>query len=447
MTRVLVVEDDPQLVRALVINLQARTYGVDAAPDGATALRLAAARQPDVGRARPRTARHGRHRRHQGPARLDPRADPGALRPPGLRREGRRARRGRRRLHHQAVQHGRTAGPAAGRRPPHRDRAARPGDHRGHHRRLHHRPARQEGQPRRPRRPSHPDRMASAGDPGPQPRAGSSPSSSCSRRSGAPPRATRPTTFGSTWPSCGANWKRTPPTPGTSSPSPAWATASRADRAFGPAPAPTASDQQTTQETRTMARGKLRIYLGAAPGVGKTYAMLSEAHRRVERGTDCVVAFVEHHDRPRTEVMLHGLEQVPRQELDYRGAVFTEMDVDAVLARRPQVALVDELRAHQHPRLAQHQALAGRRGTARGRHRRRSPRSTSSTWSRSATSSSRSPVSGSRRPCPTRWCAGPTRSSWSTCRRRRCAAGWRTATSTSRTRSTRPCRTTSAPAT
>ncbi len=92
-----------------------------------------------------------------------------------------------------------------------------------------------------------------------------------------------------------------------------------------------------------MARGKLRIYLGAAPGVGKTYAMLSEAHRRVERGTDCVVAFVEHHSRPRTEVMLHGLEEIPRQELEYRGSVFTETDVDAVLARRPQVALVDEL--------------------------------------------------------------------------------------------------------
>ncbi|MGW4910281.1 ATP-binding protein [Streptomyces sp. NPDC004270] len=92
-----------------------------------------------------------------------------------------------------------------------------------------------------------------------------------------------------------------------------------------------------------MARGKLRIYLGAAPGVGKTYAMLSEAHRRVERGTDCVVAFVEHHDRPRTEVMLHGLEQVPRKELEYRDALFTEMDVDAVLHRAPAVALVDEL--------------------------------------------------------------------------------------------------------
>ncbi|MFD9218358.1 DUF4118 domain-containing protein, partial [Streptomyces sp. NPDC059544] len=92
-----------------------------------------------------------------------------------------------------------------------------------------------------------------------------------------------------------------------------------------------------------MRRGKLRIYLGAAPGVGKTYAMLSEGHRRVERGTDCVVAFVEHHDRPRTEVMLHGLEQIARREIEYRGTAFTEMDIDAVLARRPAVALVDEL--------------------------------------------------------------------------------------------------------
>ncbi|MFC7924139.1 DUF4118 domain-containing protein [Streptomyces cinereoruber] len=92
-----------------------------------------------------------------------------------------------------------------------------------------------------------------------------------------------------------------------------------------------------------MGRGKLRIYLGAAPGVGKTYAMLSEGHRRVERGTDCVAAFVEHHGRPRTETVLRGLEQVPRRTLEHRDAALTEMDVDAVLARRPAVALVDEL--------------------------------------------------------------------------------------------------------
>ncbi|MFH9674729.1 ATP-binding protein [Streptomyces sp. NPDC017405] len=92
-----------------------------------------------------------------------------------------------------------------------------------------------------------------------------------------------------------------------------------------------------------MARGTLRIYLGAAPGVGKTYAMLAEAHRRVERGTDCVVAFVEHHGRPRTEAMLHGLERVERRRLEHQGAAFEEMDVDAVLRRAPAVALVDEL--------------------------------------------------------------------------------------------------------
>ncbi|MGW3248174.1 sensor histidine kinase KdpD, partial [Streptomyces sp. NPDC001070] len=72
-----------------------------------------------------------------------------------------------------------------------------------------------------------------------------------------------------------------------------------------------------------MARGKLRIYLGAAPGVGKTYAMLSEAHRRMERGADLAVGFVEHHGRARTEVMLHGLEVVRRKEIEYRDAVFT----------------------------------------------------------------------------------------------------------------------------
>lgn len=97
------------------------------------------------------------------------------------------------------------------------------------------------------------------------------------------------------------------------------------------------------EDNGAMGRGRLRIYLGAAPGVGKTYAMLSEAQRRVERGTDCVVGFVEHHDRPRTETMLHGLEQVARRELEYRGARLTEMDVDAVLERRPAVVLVDEL--------------------------------------------------------------------------------------------------------
>ncbi|RIQ34038.1 sensor histidine kinase [Jiangella rhizosphaerae] len=92
-----------------------------------------------------------------------------------------------------------------------------------------------------------------------------------------------------------------------------------------------------------MGRGQLRVYLGAAPGVGKTFDMLSEGHRRVERGTDVVVGFVETHGRPHTAELLEGLEVIPRREVTYRGATFTEMDLDAVLARRPQVALVDEL--------------------------------------------------------------------------------------------------------
>ena len=92
-----------------------------------------------------------------------------------------------------------------------------------------------------------------------------------------------------------------------------------------------------------MGRGKLRVYIGAAPGVGKTYAMLGEGHRRAERGTDVVVGFVETHDRKHTADMLGGLELVPRHEISYRDARFTEMDVDAVLSRRPRVALVDEL--------------------------------------------------------------------------------------------------------
>jgi two-component system, OmpR family, sensor histidine kinase KdpD len=92
-----------------------------------------------------------------------------------------------------------------------------------------------------------------------------------------------------------------------------------------------------------MTRGRLRVYLGAAPGVGKTYAMLGEGHRRRERGTDVVVGYVECHGRRRTLELLDGLETVPRRAMEYRGARFTELDVDAVIARAPQVALIDEL--------------------------------------------------------------------------------------------------------
>jgi two-component system sensor histidine kinase KdpD len=92
-----------------------------------------------------------------------------------------------------------------------------------------------------------------------------------------------------------------------------------------------------------MARGQLRVYLGAAPGVGKTYAMLDEGRRRHERGTDVVVGFVETHGRVHTAEKLDGLEVVPRRTVAYRGAELTELDLPAVLARSPAVALVDEL--------------------------------------------------------------------------------------------------------
>jgi len=89
--------------------------------------------------------------------------------------------------------------------------------------------------------------------------------------------------------------------------------------------------------------GHFRVYLGAAPGVGKTYAMLSEGLRRCQRGTDVVIGFVEPHGRPQTQGMCEGLETVPRNMVEYRGSVFPEMNLAAVLARHPKVALVDEL--------------------------------------------------------------------------------------------------------
>ena len=104
-------------------------------------------------------------------------------------------------------------------------------------------------------------------------------------------------------------------------------------------------------------RGRLIVYLGSAPGVGKTYAALGEANRRLARGTDVVVGFVETHDREQTAAQLEGLEIVPRKVVDHRGATFPEMDVDAVLARRPAVAFVDEL-AHTNVPGSRHEKRA-----------------------------------------------------------------------------------------
>ncbi len=101
-------------------------------------------------------------------------------------------------------------------------------------------------------------------------------------------------------------------------------------------------------------RGRLRIYLGAAPGVGKTYTMLQEAGRREERGTDVVIGFVETHNRPLTVEQIGDLEIVPPREVPYKGVILREMDTDAVIARRPQVALVDEL-AHTNAPGSKHE--------------------------------------------------------------------------------------------
>src|SRR6202521_4638672 len=90
-------------------------------------------------------------------------------------------------------------------------------------------------------------------------------------------------------------------------------------------------------------RGRLKVFLGATPGAGKTYAMLREAHELVAHGHDVVVGYVETYNRPRTVELLAGLDMVPRVRVGYRGTVLEEMDLDAVLSRNPEVALVDEL--------------------------------------------------------------------------------------------------------
>src|SRR6201988_4156885 len=89
--------------------------------------------------------------------------------------------------------------------------------------------------------------------------------------------------------------------------------------------------------------GRLKIFVGAAPGVGKTYEMLQSAHARLKGGADIVVGLAETHGRAETEVLLRGLEIIPRKRLEYRGQIIEEMDLDAVIARRPQIVLVDEL--------------------------------------------------------------------------------------------------------
>ena len=159
-------------------------------------------------------------------------------------------------------------------------------------------------------------------------------------------------------------------------------------------------------------RGKLRVYLGAAPGRGQDlrHARRGPPPRRARAPT-----WSSGSSRPTAASTPRRWSRAwrwsPAARSTYRGATFEEMDVDAVLARRPKVALVDELAHTNVPGLAQRQALAGHRGAARRPASTSSPRSTSSTWSRSTTWSRRSPAYPSARPCPTPWSGPPTRSS------------------------------------
>ena len=105
-------------------------------------------------------------------------------------------------------------------------------------------------------------------------------------------------------------------------------------------------------------RGRLKVFLGMCPGVGKTYAMLESAQRENKAGRDVVIGYVESHGRKETDALGEGLSQIPRRQLEYRGVTLSEMDLDALLARHPQLAVVDEL-AHsnapgsRHPKRCQ----------------------------------------------------------------------------------------------
>ena len=108
-------------------------------------------------------------------------------------------------------------------------------------------------------------------------------------------------------------------------------------------PDPDALLEMLKREEAKQQRGKLKIFLGMSAGVGKTYAMLEAAQQRLVDGVDVVVGYVETHKRAETEALIKGLPIIPRQKSEYRGSILEEMDVDAILARRPQLVLVDEL--------------------------------------------------------------------------------------------------------
>jgi two-component system sensor histidine kinase KdpD len=123
------------------------------------------------------------------------------------------------------------------------------------------------------------------------------------------------------------------------------------DHAFNERPSPEALLEAARREDSRI--GKLRIFVGAAPGVGKTYEMLRTARDRRKDGYDVVIGVVETHGRKETQALLRGLEVIPRRRVEYRGQTLEEMDLDAILARRPQLVLVDEL-AHTNAHGSRH---------------------------------------------------------------------------------------------
>jgi len=126
-------------------------------------------------------------------------------------------------------------------------------------------------------------------------------------------------------------------------------------------PNPDALLSSIQREEAAQKRGRLKVFLGMSPGVGKTFAMLEAARRELAAGRDVVIGYVETHGRKETDALAQGLPQIPRRALEHRGVTLTEFDLDATLARRPQLALVDEL-AHtnapgsRHPK--RHQDIA-----------------------------------------------------------------------------------------
>lgn len=114
------------------------------------------------------------------------------------------------------------------------------------------------------------------------------------------------------------------------------------------------SPESLLAKLKAQGQARLHVYIGAAAGVGKTYRMLEEAHELRRQGVDVVLALIEPHDRIDTEILVNGLERVPLKRIEYRGATFAEIDVDAVIARRPAIAIVDEL-AHTNAPGSKHE--------------------------------------------------------------------------------------------